>query len=104
MYVDLGSKDDKTLLNLAIAKIKIEDDFISFKINSFVTVLFKLNLINEDEYNEFIYGTKELQKLNLIKKGVSISLVNKLNEDNQLDNIKMDQYNNLLANDSLYKF
>lgn len=104
VYVDLRSKDDKTLLNLAIAKIKIEDDFISFKINSFVTVLFKLNLINEDEYNEFIYGTKELQKLNLIKKGVSISLVNKLNEDNQLDNIKMDQYNNLLANDSLYEY
>ena len=42
--------------------------------------------------------------LNLIKKGVSISLVNKLNEDNQLDNIKMDQYNNLLANDSLYEY
>lgn len=61
-------------------------------------------MINEDEYNEFIYGTKELQKLNLIKKGVSISLVNKLNEDNQLDNIKMDQYNNLLANDSLYEY
>lgn len=104
VYVDLGNKDDKTLLNLAIAKIKIEDDFISFKINSFVMVLFKVALINEDEYNEFVYGTKELKKLNLIKKGVSISLVNKLNDDNQLDNIKMDQYNNLMANDNLYEY
>lgn len=104
VYVDLGNKDDKTLLNLAIAKIKIEDDFISFKINSFVTVLFKVGLIDEDDYNEFVYGTKEYKKLNLIKKGLSINLVNKLNEDNQLNNIKMDEYNNFLANDDLYEY
>ena len=104
VYVDLGSKDDKALLNLAIAKIKIEDDFINFKINSFVMVLFKVGLINEDDYNEFVYGTKDYKKLNLIKKGVSISLVNKLNDDNQLENIKMDQYNNLVANDNLYEY
>lgn len=104
VYIDLGAKDDKTLLNLAIAKLKIEDDFISFKMSSFVTVLLKVGLINEDEYNEFIYGTKDDNKLNLIKKGLSISLVNKLNEDNQLDNLKMDEYNNLLINDSLIEY
>lgn len=67
-------------------------------------VLFKVGLINEDDYNEFVYGTKDYKKLNLIKKGVSISLVNKLNDDNQLENIKMDQYNNLVANDNLYEY
>lgn len=104
VYVNLGEKDDKTLLNLAIAKLKIEDDFLSFKMSSFVTALFKIGLIDEDEYNEFIYGTKEHKKLNLIKKGLSISLVNKLNEDSQLDNIEMDEYNNLLINDNLNEY
>lgn len=104
VYVNLGNKDDKTLLNLAIAKIKMEDDFINFKLASFVTVLFKIGLIDEDEYNEFVYGTKERKKLNLIKKGLSISLVNKLKEDNQLDNIEMDEYNNLLINDNLNEY
>lgn len=104
VYIDLGAKDDKTLLNLAIAKLKIEDDFISFKLSSFVTVLLKIGLIDEDEYNEFIYGTKDVNKLNLIKKGLSISLVNRLNEDNQLENLRMDEYNNLLINDDLKNY
>lgn len=104
VYIDLSNKDSKTLLNLAIAKIKIEDDFISFKINSFVTTLYKLKLIEEDEYNEFVYGTKDYKKLNLIKKGLSISLVNKLNEDNQLDNLKVDKYENISANEILYEY
>lgn len=104
VYIDLDTKDDKTLLNLAIAKLKIEDDFISYKLSSFVTVLLKIGLIDEDEYNEFIYGTKDASKLNLIKKGLSISLVNRLSEDNQLDNLSMDEYNNLLVNDNLIKY
>lgn len=104
VYIDLGTKDDKTLLNLAIAKLKIEDDFISFKLSSFVAALLKIGLIDEDEYNEFIYGTKDINKLNLIKKGLSISLVNRLNEDNQLGNLRMDEYNNLLINDDLRNY
>ena len=104
VYIDLETKDDKTLLNLAIAKLKIEDDFISYKLSSFVTVLLKIGLIDEDEYNEFIYGTTDINKLNLIKKGLSISLVNRLNEDNQLENLRMDEYNNLLINDDLKNY
>ena len=104
VYIDLSSKDNKTLLNLAIAKIKIEDDFISFKINNFVTLMYKVGLIEENEYNEFVYGTKEKKKLNLIKKGLSISLVNKLNDEKQLDNLMLDKYNNIIANEELYEY
>lgn len=104
VYIDLSSKDNKTLLNFAIAKIKIEDDFISFKINNFVTLMYKVGLIEENEYNEFVYGTKEKKKLNLIKKGLSISLVNKLNDEKQLDNLMLDKYNNIIANEELYEY
>ena len=91
-------------MDLAIAKIKIEDDFISFKINSFVNVLFKVDLISEDEYNEFVYGTKNKKKLLLIKRGLSISLVNRLHDDNQLNNIDMDSNNNIKANKLLENY
>ena len=33
VYVDLKDKTDKELLNLSIVKIKIEDDFINYKLN-----------------------------------------------------------------------
>lgn len=104
VYINLSNKDSKTLLNLAIAKIKIEDDFISFKINNFVTLMYKVGLINENEYNEFVYGTNEKKKLNLIKKGLSISLINKLNDEKQLDNLMLDKYNNIIANEKLYEY
>lgn len=101
VYVDLSNKDHETILNLAIAKIKIEDDFISFKINSFVNVLFKVELIDENEYNEFIYGTTDKKKLQLIKRGLSISIVNKLSEEKQIENLEIDKNNNILANADL---
>lgn len=101
VYVDLSEKDNEDILNLAIAKIKIEDDFISFKINSFVNVLFKLDLINENEYNEFIYGTIDKKKLQLIKRGLSISIVNRLSDEKQIENIEIDKNNNILANTEL---
>ncbi len=101
VYVDLSKKDNESILNLAVAKIKIEDDFISFKINSFVNVLFKVELINEDEYNEFVYGTTDRKKLQLIKRGLSISIVNRLSDENQIENIEVDKNNNISANKDL---
>lgn len=104
VYVDLSNKDNKTLINLAIAKIKIEDDFISFKINNFVTLMYKLNIIEENEYNEFVYGTNEYKKLSLLKKGLSISLINKFDNDKQLGNIETDKYNNIIYNKELNEY
>lgn len=104
VYVDLSTKNDSNILDLAIAKIKIEDDFISFKINSFVNVLLKVGLIQEEEYNKFIYGTTDKKKLQLIKRGLSINLVNRLQDDNQLKNLVVDSYNNLRASSGLESY
>jgi hypothetical protein len=45
---------------LAIVKLKIEDDFVSFQLNKFITMMYDYELIDEDEYNLQIYGTKNI--------------------------------------------
>ena len=104
VYVKLEAKSDKELLNLAIVKIKIEDDFINYKINGFLQAMLKLKLITEEEYNEIVYGTNDVQKLNLMKKGLTYSLINRFEKDKQLSNLSFDQYNNIIANDEFIKY
>jgi superfamily II DNA or RNA helicase len=93
VYVNLKSKDKNELINLAIVKLKIEDDFISFKLNKFITMLYDFELIPENEYNLYIYGTTNIEKSKLRKIGLSSSLISKLEADNQIDNILIDENN-----------
>ena len=104
VYVDLKYKTDKELLNIAIVKIKIEDDFINYKLNSFLNIMLKMEFIDENEYNEVVYGTNNLTKLNLIKKGLTVSLINKFETDNQLQNLSFDMYNNIIPNNLFIEY
>lgn len=99
VYVDLSQKTDSEIINLSIVKLKIEDDFVSFKLNRMINALYDLNMISEEEYNKVIYGTNDLMKLNLIKTGLSLTLINKLQTDNQINNITFDQNNNIIGNE-----
>ncbi|MCB4747974.1 MAG: DEAD/DEAH box helicase [Sulfurovum sp.] len=93
VYIDLRTKNKKELINLAIVKLKMEDDFISFKLNKFITMLYDFELISENEYNLYIYGTKNIEKSKLRKIGLSSNLISKLEADNQIDNILIDENN-----------
>ncbi len=114
VYVDLSTKSDKELINLAIVKLKMEDDFISFKLNKFIVMMFDYKIITSDEYNRYIYGTTDEKKISLTKYGLSVSLISRLEKDGQLKNLSFDQFNNLKGNtdfetfinsiDDFYKF
>ena len=67
-------------------------------------MLFDYKLIDLDEYNLYIYGTTDEQKIALTKYGLNISLISRLSEDGQLSNMSFDSYNNLTANENFYKF
>ncbi|MBZ9731668.1 hypothetical protein LB467_18445 [Salegentibacter sp. JZCK2] len=97
-YINLSRKDKTEKVNLAVVKLKMEDDFISYKLNKFVIMLFDYNLISKDDYNLFIYGTYDEKKISLTKSGLTINLISKLDSDNQLKNIDFDPFNNLIAN------
>jgi len=99
-YVNLGIKTNEEIVNLAIVKLKMEDDFISFKLNKFIVMLFDFDLISQAEYHSFIYGTTDQKKIELTRSGLTISLIGKLESDDQLKNIEFDSFNNLVANEA----
>ena len=114
LYINLSKKSDIELVNLAIIKLKIEDDFISFKLNKFIIMLYDYGLISLNDYNLYIYGTTDQYKIDLSKIGLSVSLISRLESDNQLQHLYFDEYNNLKSRpefdiyknsaDDFYKF
>ena len=78
-------------------------------------MMFEYELINEEEYNLFIYGRKNLQHINLMRYGLNSNLISRLESDGQLENIDFDEYGNIHKkqdfqsfienlNDDFYKF
>lgn len=104
VYVNLLDKSPEKLLNIAIVKLQIEENFISFTLNKFIRALFDFELITEEEYNLYTYGTSETEKIILHKKGLNLNLINRLLNDGQLKNIKTDKYGNLYGNKAFLEF
>ncbi|EMN9778035.1 DEAD/DEAH box helicase [Acinetobacter baumannii] len=90
-YIDLSTKNHKELVNIALIKIKIESDFVSFYLNKFVNVLYELSLITQPEYNKFMYGNENRKFIEFVQLGLSSSLINFLIRENQIDNIFIDE-------------
>lgn len=104
VFVNLRGKTDKKLVNLAVVKLKMEEDFISFKLNKLIVMLYDYSLIDIDDYNLYIYGTTDENKIAMTKYGLNISLISRLSEDGQLKNLSFDLYNNLVANEEFMQF
>lgn len=96
--VNLKFKSDQSLINYAVVKLKIEDDFISFKLNKFIVFMYDYLIITKDEYHNYIYGTTDENKIELTKFGLTIGLIEKLQNDNQLINLSFDENKNLTSN------
>ncbi len=103
-YVKLSEKNKSELVNLAVVKIKIEEDFISFTLTKFIETLFDFEIISEDDYNQYIYGTKNKSNIKLTKAGLSSRLIVKLENDNQLTNLTFDKNNNITVNEKFREF
>lgn len=103
-YVDLSKKNDKELINLAIIRQKQEEDFVSFKLLMFFQLMLDYNQITKDEYEQIIYGTNDPVEIQLIRQGLPINVVKKLREDNQIDNIYVDEYENIQCTDAFNKY
>ena len=104
IYIDLAKKNDKQLANLSVIKLKMEDDFVSFKINKFIVMLFDYDLITTDEYNRYIYGTTDEKKIQLTKYGLTVSMISRLEQDGQLVNLEFDEFNNLRTTPAFEEF
>lgn len=104
VYVNLKNANYETLVNWAIVKIKIEEDFVSYKLNKFLVFLYDFKLIPESYYFNYVYGTDNPKLIELIRFGLNVSIVNTLNNDRQLENISFDDYGNLTYNKSFNQY
>ncbi|WP_338891781.1 DEAD/DEAH box helicase [Aeromonas rivipollensis] len=102
--IDLSQKTYRELVNIALVKIKIENDFVSFTLNEYVKLLLEMSVIPEDEYNLFIYGSKNKEKSKLGRLGLSGLLISKLEKDHQLGNLIIDHFGRLIANDEFLQY
>lgn len=103
-YINLSGKSTKELVNLALVKIKTEGDYVSFKLNQYVSILFELELVTEEEYNLFVFGSTKRDNAELVKLGLSGSLINRLDKDEQLVNMSVSKFGEISINTEFRKY
>ena len=106
VYIDLN--DYKTreydMYNIAIIKLQTDDEFVDFEIGLLVNSLREFNIISDDLYNLFMFGTNDIKELQISQLGLSKNLYNTLKKDNQIQNIEFDDFHNPRANHHLREY
>lgn len=74
LYVNMREKNDVQRINLAIAKIKEEQEFIDFNILKYLEILMELELVGADFYDQVKYGTSNKEVICMLKNGFSMEL------------------------------
>lgn len=73
-WVNIQYKSKKELVNLAIVRIKEEQDFLDNQIMKFIEVLNDLGLLGDYFYKKIKYGTTNDDKITMMKNGFSAGL------------------------------
>lgn len=73
-WVNINKKTNAEKINLAIVRIKEEDDFLDYQIFKFIEVINEVGLIEETFYLKIKYGTKDKRIISLINDGFSRGL------------------------------
>ncbi|GAB7256324.1 DEAD/DEAH box helicase [uncultured Polaribacter sp.] len=104
VYINLKGKSRQKLANISLVKIKLEEDFVSFKLKKLITFLFDFNFINEETYLLAIYGSSDRDLINLTRIGLNPSISKVLKENDQLKNLELDSFGNLISNNNFKNF
>jgi len=71
LWTDISRKNDSQRINLAIVRIKEEQDFLDNTLIKFIEVLNDLGILDLNFYNNIKYGTDNEDIIALIKNGLS---------------------------------
>ena len=74
LYVDLNDKTPVDKVNLAIVRIKEEQDYVDNNLIKYVEILNDLGKLNLDFYERIKYGTSDKYLICLLKNGFSLDL------------------------------
>ena len=80
LWTDISNKSDEELINLAIVRIKEEQDFLDNVLIKYVEVLNDLELLEEKLYLMIKYGTDDPKIITCTRNGISLSLAKLLVE------------------------
>lgn len=95
LWTDIGQKNVKERINLAIVRIKEEQDFLDNTVIKYIEVLNDLNLLDDVLYLKIKYGTDNKLKVLLVKNGLSLGLAN-LVVDEYSQYLKVDYENSIV--------
>jgi hypothetical protein len=98
-YIDLSKKSIKELVNYSLVKIKMENDFISYKINEYVKFLYLAGLIDQRRYEKFVYGSENRIGSKLAQLGIGGALINKLDRDGMLSEVDLNEWGRVEASE-----
>lgn len=89
LFVDISEKNEIERINLAIAKIKEEQEFVDFYIIKYLEILNDLELVNPNFYDQIKYGTTNRNLICMLKNGFSMELA-KVLLDRYADQLNFD--------------
>lgn len=81
LFVQMRTKTRAQLVNLAVVKIKEEQDFVDFRLLKYIEILFSLGLVSESLYFRIKYGTDDEYLIALLRNGFSPELARLVKDD-----------------------
>lgn len=91
-FIDLAKKSKKDLVNLALVKIKIENDFVSYTLNECVKFLYLGEVLTKDTFEKFVYGSSNRIGSKLAQLGIGGALINKIDRDGMIAEVKVNEW------------
>lgn len=73
-YIDLRSKQASQRVNLAIVRIKEEQDFVEYNLMKYIEILNDLEMLDTAFYEQVKYGSSDPKTICLLKNGISMEL------------------------------
>ncbi len=89
-YIDISEKTTAERVNIAIKRIKEEQDFVDNTILRFVEVLSDLELLDQGFYQRVKYGTNNPVLICLLKNGFSINLARVITSSEYAEYVQID--------------
>lgn len=69
-----------------------------------LSTLKEFEIITENQFNYFLYGTFDKKEIEVLRLGISRNIYQSLKANNQIENISFDEFGNAYANEYLKSY
>lgn len=93
LYINLNKKTNSQRINLAIVRIKEEQDFVDYSLMKYIEILNDLGMVEKEFYEKLKYCSSDKKIIALMKNGFSLELAKCITQDYYTDLIFIDFVN-----------